>query len=87
MKKLVVGLIAIVVFGCGLYIYHVWFGNPFTKNAAEQKLVSYVKQTYPKKEIKSRMGYITLKPLNMYSKQTPKLIATQCVRRDFSILK
>lgn len=58
MKKLVVGLLTIAVFGCGLYIYHVWFGDPFTKNAAEQKLVSYVKQTYPKKEIKITNGGI-----------------------------
>ncbi|MBK4206242.1 hypothetical protein EGI09_20635 [Bacillus subtilis] len=61
MKKLVVGLIAIAIFGCGLYIYHVWFGNPFTKNAAEQKLVSYVKQTYPKKEIKITNGVYNAK--------------------------
>ncbi len=81
MKKLVFGLLAIVLFGCGLYIYHVWFGDPFSKNAAEQKLVSYVKQTYPKKEIKITNGYITLKRLNMYLKQPPNLIATQCVRR------
>lgn len=87
MKKLVFGLLAMAVFGCGLYIYHVWFGDPFSKNAAEQKLTSYVKETYPKKKSRSRMGYITLKPLNMYSKQTPNLIIIQCVRRDFSILK
>ncbi|KXJ33483.1 YfjL-like protein [Bacillus spizizenii] len=61
MKKLVVGLLAIAVFGCGLYIYHVWFGDPFTKNAAEQKLVSYVKQTYPKKEIKITNGVYNAK--------------------------
>lgn len=39
MKKLVFGLLAIALFGCGLYIYHVWFGDPFSKNAAEQKLM------------------------------------------------
>lgn len=50
MKKLVFGLLVIAVFGYGLYIYHVWFGDPFSKNAAEQKLVSYVKQTYPEKK-------------------------------------
>lgn len=61
MKKLVVGLLAIAVFGCGLYIYHVWFGDPFAKNAAEQKLVSYVKQTYPKKEIKITNGVYNAK--------------------------
>ncbi|WP_409509537.1 hypothetical protein ACK2WG_04370 [Bacillus spizizenii] len=61
MKKLVVGLLAIAVFGCGLYIYHVWFGDPFAKNAAEQKLVSYVKQIYPKKEIKITNGVYNAK--------------------------
>lgn len=60
-KKLVVGLLAITVFGCGLYTYHVWFGDPFTKNAAEQKLISYVKQTYPKKEIKITDGVYSAK--------------------------
>ncbi|MCI3986795.1 hypothetical protein MMJ63_18280 [Bacillus vallismortis] len=61
MKKLVVGLIAIAVFGCGLYTYHVWFGDPFTKNAAEQELISYVKQTYPNKEIKITNGIYSAK--------------------------
>ncbi|WEY92681.1 hypothetical protein P5624_00760 [Bacillus subtilis] len=61
MKKLVFGLLAIALFGCGLYIYHVWFGDPFSKNAAEQKLVSYVKQTYPKKEIKITNGVYNAK--------------------------
>ncbi|MBY4605836.1 hypothetical protein KM195_19415 [Bacillus sp. SPARC3] len=61
MKKLVVGLLAIAVFGCGLYIYHVWFGDPFSKNAAEQKLISYVTQTYPKKEIKIINGVYNAK--------------------------
>lgn len=87
MKKLVVGLLAIAVFGCGLYIYHVWFGDPFSKNAAEHKLISYVTQTYPKKEIKIINGVYTLKPRNMCSKQTLNPIAIQCVRRDSSILK
>ncbi|MBT2191479.1 hypothetical protein KLH93_10295 [Bacillus inaquosorum] len=36
MKKLVFGLLVIAVFGCGLYIYHGCFGDPFTKNAAIQ---------------------------------------------------
>ncbi|MEI1420540.1 hypothetical protein EFK13_04555 [Bacillus cabrialesii] len=61
MKKLVVGLIAIAVFGYGLYIYHVCFGDAFTKNAAEQKLVSYVKETYPQKEIKITNGVYNAK--------------------------
>ncbi|MGY2643247.1 hypothetical protein D3797_016915 [Bacillus subtilis] len=61
MKKLVFGLLVIAVFGCGLYIYHVCFGDPFTKNAAEQKLISYAKQTYPKKEIKITNGVYNAK--------------------------
>ncbi|MCY8289726.1 MULTISPECIES: hypothetical protein [unclassified Bacillus (in: firmicutes)] len=61
MKKLVFGLLAMAVFGCGLYIYHVWFGDPFSKNAAEQKLTSYVKETYPKKEIKITNGVYNAK--------------------------
>ncbi|MEC1753248.1 hypothetical protein AB1L06_16095 [Bacillus mojavensis] len=61
MKKLVFGLLVIAVFGYGLYIYHVWFGDPFTKNAAEQKLISYAKQTYPKKEMKIMNGVYNAK--------------------------
>ncbi|UQZ48817.1 hypothetical protein M1D69_16795 [Bacillus sp. PK3-037] len=61
MKKLVVGLLAIALFGCGLFIYHVCFGDPFTKNTAEQKLVSYVKETYPQKEIKITNGVYNVK--------------------------
>ncbi|MBL4975622.1 hypothetical protein [Bacillus halotolerans] len=61
MKKLVVGLLAIALFGCGLFIYHVCFGDPFTKNTAEQKLVSYVKETYPQKEIKITNGVYNAK--------------------------
>ncbi|NTU27456.1 hypothetical protein HPX95_14920 [Bacillus tequilensis] len=61
MKKLVIGLLVIAVFGCGLYIYHVWFGDPFTKNTAEQKLISYVKQTYPNKDIKITDGVYDVK--------------------------
>lgn len=61
MKKLVIGLLVIAVFGCGLYIYHVWFGDPLAKNTAEQKLISYVKQTYPKKDIKITDGVYDVK--------------------------
>ncbi|WP_276736699.1 hypothetical protein [Bacillus sp. (in: firmicutes)] len=61
MKKLVFGLLAIALFGCGLFIYHVCFGDPFTKNTAEQKLVSYVKETYPQKEIKITNGVYNAK--------------------------
>lgn len=61
MKKLVFGLLVIAVFGCGLYIYHVCFGDLFTKNAAKQKLISYAKQTYPKKEIKITNGVYNAK--------------------------
>ncbi|MGL3687938.1 hypothetical protein [Bacillus sp. B088] len=61
MKRMVFGFFAIAVFGCGLYTYHVWFGDPFTKNAAQQKLVSYVKQTYSKKEIKITNGVYNAK--------------------------
>ncbi|MHA6487071.1 YfjL-like protein [Bacillus cabrialesii] len=61
MKRIVFGFLAIAVFGCGLYIYHVLFGDPFSKNAAEQKLTSYVKQTYPKKEINITNGVYSAK--------------------------
>ncbi|MDR4434900.1 YfjL-like protein [Bacillus tequilensis] len=61
MKKLVIGLLVIAVFGCGLYIYHVWFGDPLAKNTAEQKLISYVKQTYPNKDIKITDGVYDVK--------------------------
>ncbi|MEG7381446.1 hypothetical protein V5785_19470 [Bacillus subtilis] len=61
MKRIVFGFLAIAVLGCGLYIYHVLFGDPFSKNAAEQKLTSYVKQTYPKKEINITNGVYSAK--------------------------
>lgn len=61
MKRMVFGFLAIAVCGSGFYIYHFLFGDPFSKNAAEQKLTSYVKQTYPQKEIKITNGVYNAK--------------------------
>lgn len=61
MKRMVFGFLAIAVCGSGFYIYHILFGDPFSKNAAEQKLTSYVKQTYPQKEIKITNGVYNAK--------------------------
>ncbi|MCG8398495.1 hypothetical protein LWS67_18515 [Bacillus atrophaeus] len=61
MKRIVWTFLAIAVCGYGLYIYHMFFGDPFSKNAAEQKIKSYVKQTYPTKEVQIRKGIYSAK--------------------------
>lgn len=60
-RKIVFSVLALLLIGFVLFVYNEFNGNPISKYFATQKLESYLKETYPKKEFRVDPGSYNFK--------------------------